>query len=122
MKKTFLSLVTAGIVLACATFASAAESTPKTLLHIVTVDFKKDASEEQVKAALDGASALPAKFPGIKRVWTKTVKSQGRAHVIAMEFESEKALKDYADSDAQKEWYKVYTPIRDRSTTFDVSN
>jgi hypothetical protein len=26
------------------------------------------------------------------------------------------------DSDAQKEWYKVYLPIRDESTTFDVTN
>jgi hypothetical protein len=39
-----------------------------------------------------------------------------------MEFKDEQALKDYANSAAQKEWYKVYTPIRERSTTFDVTN
>jgi hypothetical protein len=39
-----------------------------------------------------------------------------------MEFASEQALKDYANSEAQKEWYKAYLPIRERSTTFDITN
>ena len=56
-------------------------------------------------------------------MWTKTLKAQGdRTHVIAMEFTDEAALKNYTDSAAQKEWYKVYLPIRDHSTTFDVTN
>jgi len=32
------------------------------------------------------------------------------------------ALKAYADSPAQKEWYKTYLPIREESTTFDITN
>jgi hypothetical protein len=39
-----------------------------------------------------------------------------------MEFESEDALKKYADSPAQKEWYKVYLPVRGESRTHDVTN
>lgn len=39
-----------------------------------------------------------------------------------MEFTGEDALNEYAGSDAQKEWYKTYTPIRERSTTLDVTN
>ena len=39
-----------------------------------------------------------------------------------MEFVDEAALKAYTDSDAQKEWYKVYLPIRGESTTFDITN
>jgi uncharacterized protein (DUF1330 family) len=66
---------------------------------------------------------LPAAYKGITRVWTRTIKAQGdRTHAIVMEFASEQALKDYTDSDAQKEWYKVYTTIRERSTTFDITN
>ncbi|HEX2101485.1 MAG TPA: Dabb family protein [Candidatus Synoicihabitans sp.] len=103
--------------------AAASQTAPKTLLHVVTVSWKEGTTDEQIKAALDGAQALPKSFPGITRVWTKTVKAQGdRTHVIAMEFTGEQALKEYADSAAQKEWYKVYTPIRGRSTTFDVTN
>lgn len=92
-------------------------------MHVVTVSWKADATPEQIQAALDGVHALPAAFPGILRVWTRTIKAQGdRTHVIAMEFASEQALVDYAGSDAQKAWYEVYRPARDRSTTFDVTN
>ena len=103
--------------------AAASESAPKTLIHVVTVTWKEGTTPEQIQAALDGAQKLPSKFPGIARVWTKTVKQQGeRTHAIVMEFTGEQALKDYAGSDAQLEWYKVYEGIRDRSTTFDVTN
>ena len=101
--------------------ASAAK--PKTLIHVVTVAFKPDAKPEAIQAALDGAHKLTTTFPGILRVWTKTVKAQGnRTHAIVMEFKDEAALKEYAGSDAQKEWYKVYEPVREGSTTFDITN
>ena len=103
--------------------APASPSAPKSVMHVVTVSWKAGTTPEQIKAALDGAQKLPAAYKGITRVWTKTIKAQGeRTHVIAMEFASEQALKEYADSDAQKEWYKAYLPIRERSTTFDVTN
>jgi hypothetical protein len=103
--------------------APASPSAPKSVMHVVTVSWKAGTTPEQIKAALDGAQKIPAAYKGITRVWTKTIKAQGeRTHVIAMEFASEQALKEYADSDAQKEWYKVYLPIRERSTTFDVTN
>lgn len=96
---------------------------PKSVIHVVTVSWKAGTTPEQIKAALDGAQKLPAAYKGISRVWTRTVKAQGdRTHAIVMEFASEQALKDYTDSDAQKEWYKAYLPIRERSTTFDISN
>lgn len=122
MKKILATLLTAAL-LACATAASAADTAPKTVMHVVTVSWKSGTTPEQIQAALDGAKALPAAYPGIVRVWTKTVKAQGdRTHVIAMEFKDEEALKNYSKSPAQEAWYKVYTPIRDRSTTFDVTN
>ncbi len=39
-----------------------------------------------------------------------------------MEFKDEQALKDYAKSAPQQEWYKLYTPIRERSNSHDVTN
>jgi hypothetical protein len=39
-----------------------------------------------------------------------------------MEFVDQLALVNYADSDAQKTWYDLYLPIREQSTTFDISN
>lgn len=101
----------------------AANTAPKSVIHVVTVSWKEGTKPEQIQAALDGAQKLPAQYKGITRVWTRTIKAQGdRTHAIVMEFASEQALKDYTDSDAQKEWYKAYIPIRERSTTFDITN
>lgn len=122
--KKILSLLMATVVLSIgALTASAKSSAPKSVIHVVTVSWKAEATPEQIQAALDGAHRLGDKFKGITRVWTKTIKAQGeRTHAIVMEFKNEQALKDYPDSEAQKEWYKVYIPIRQRSTTFDVTN
>jgi antibiotic biosynthesis monooxygenase (ABM) superfamily enzyme len=70
-------------------------------------------------------AALPRQYPGITRVWTKPIKKQlpeGYSNVIVMEFASEDALKKYADSSAQKQWYEVYMPIREESRTSDITN
>ena len=93
---------------------------PTTVMHVVTVDWKNDASPQQIQAALDGVAKM--NYPGLKRVWLKSFKSQTKDAAFAMEFESKKALDDYANSDAQKEWYKLYLPIREASVTSDITN
>lgn len=123
MKKLISCFVVLFALAASAAIATAKDSAPKSVMHVVTVTWKADTTSEQIQAALDGAQALPAAYPGIVRVWTKTLKAQGdRTHAIAMEFKDEEALKNYNKSPAQETWYKVYLPIRDRSTTFDVTN
>ena len=103
--------------------AMSSATSPKSVVHVVTVNFKSDATPEQIKAAIEGAHKLPAAYPGVLHVWTKAIKNQtDKSHIIIMEFASEQALKDYAGSDAQKEWYKLYEGIREQSTTFDVTN
>ena len=122
MKKLLLSLVTASLLL-LGTQTAFAESAPKTVVHVVSVKWKADATPEQIKAAVEGVQALPAAFKGIVRVWTKPLKVQGEwSAILVMEFADEAALKAYAGSDAQKEWYKVYLPIRDHSNTHDITN
>ena len=99
---------------------------PESVIHVVTIKWTDDASEDQIATALKGVEALAEKYEGITRVWTRSIKAQGPESGVTaafvMEFKNEKALKDYADSDAQKEWYEVYIPIRDRSRTFDITN
>src|SRR5665213_375417 len=92
----------------CLVTARASEQTaPHSVVHVVTVEWKKGTTPEQIKAALDGAQALPESYKGITHVWTKTLKVQGgKNNVIVMEFTDEAAFKAYTDSDAQKEWYK----------------
>lgn len=98
---------------------------PRTVLHIINVKWKDEATPEQIKAAVEAAHQLPSKYPGIKRVWTKNLKYQaqdGFNQAIVMEFESEDALKKYADSAAQQWWYKIYLPLREESRTHDITN
>lgn len=128
MKRILAILVTAAL-LPLATIAHAGEKAPKSVIHVVSVAWKAEATPEQIQAALDGVKTLADEYPGITRVWTKTLKIQNapgtelkRTHVFVMEFKDEQALKDYVDSDAQKKWYALYTPIRAQSTNHDITN
>ncbi|MFZ5496761.1 MAG: Dabb family protein [Verrucomicrobiota bacterium] len=124
MKKALLTLLAAAAMLTLGTAtATAGETAPKSVIHVVSVKWKAEATPEQIKAALDGVQALPKAYPGITRVWTNVIKKQGDwSHVFVMEFKDAQALKDYADSAAQKEWYKAYLPIRERSNSHDITN
>ena len=109
--------------------ALAADTAPKSVVHVITVAFKEGTKPEQITAMLDGVKKLPAAYAGITRVWTNAIKVQNpegakvkKTHVIVMEFASEQALKDYTDSAAQKKWYELYLPIREVSTTYDITN
>jgi len=95
---------------------------PKSVLHIVTVKWKEDSTAEQRQKAIDGVKTLASKYAGITNVWLKPLKVQGTDAVFVMEFKDEAALKAYTDSPAQKEWYDIYLPIRERSQTHDITN
>src|ERR1700728_3800920 len=95
------------ILLALFVTAAAWAQAPATVLHIIHVKWEGEVTPEQVKAAVDAVQQLPARFPGLKRVWTKNLKFQGQEgfkQAIVMEFESQDALKKYEGSPAQKWW------------------
>ena len=122
---TFLSLalLTLAPSISSAMSHKGGELTPKSVIHVVTVSWKDDATPAQIQAALDSVVTLAKEYKGITRVWTRSIKAQGdRSHAFVMEFASEQALKDYADSPAQKKWYETYIPVRKASTTFDITN
>jgi hypothetical protein len=111
-----LAVLAAGILLA-------APMKPKTVIHIVTVQWKADASQANIDKAIKAVETMD--YPGLKNVWTKPIKMQlpeGYKSIFVMEFESEAALAKYAGSDAQKKWYEVYMPVREESRTHDVTN
>lgn len=121
-RKLFLAALAATMMLAS---AFAADSKPKTVIHVITIKWKSDAKPAQIEQAIQAAEALPSAYPGITRVWTKPIKKQfpdGYDHIIVMEFASEDALKKYADSPAQKKWYEVYMAVREESFTSDITN
>ena len=117
------TLVMGTVVLGTVAVLSA--QAPSTVIHVVNVKWKVDATPEQIKAAVDAVHQLPSKYPGIKRVWTKNLRYQGQEgfkQAIVMEFASEDALKKYTDSPAQKWWYELYLPIREESRSHDITN
>jgi len=127
MKKLLMTLVAAACLLGAS--VASAQTAPKSVIHVVTVAFKKDTTPAQIQAAIDGVQALPKSYKGITRVWTKAIKVQNpkgaeiaKTHVFVMEFTDKAALDAYTDSPAQKEWYKTYISIRETSTTFDITN
>lgn len=126
MRKAVLTAVALVVLLAGVLAGAAANKfgQPKTIVHVVTVRWKADSTEEQRQAAIDGVRKMAASIKGIRNVWTKTMKVQGEGYhnAFVMEFASEAAFKAYDDHPAHREWEKVYVPIRDRSTTHDITN
>jgi hypothetical protein len=122
MTKKVLLTILAALALMTASLV-AAPAKPKSVIHVITVQWKAGTTDAQIAAALKAAETLD--YPGLKNVWTKPIKMQlpeGYKNIIVMEFESEDALKKYADSPAQKKWYEVYMPIREESRTHDITN
>jgi uncharacterized protein (DUF1330 family) len=109
----------------CLAASAALAQSPSTVIHVINVKWKPDATPEQIKTAVEAAHQLPARFAGIKRVWTRNLKYQGQEgmkQAIVMEFESSDALRKYENSPAQKWWYDLYLPIREESATHDITN
>ena len=94
-------------------------------------------TEEQKKAVLDGIEKMASEIPGLKNVWLKGIKVQGAyqekqpdgtfknrpfTDAFVMEFENEAAFKAYDDAPAHRAWEKIYTTVRARSSTHDITN
>jgi uncharacterized protein (DUF1330 family) len=106
--------------------AAFAVERPKSVIHVINVKFKPTASKADIDQAIAAIETVAGKYKGIKRVWLRPIKVQGGeskfTHCLVMEFESEEALKNYTDSPEQKEWYKLWLPVRELSNTHDVTN
>lgn len=123
MLKIIRNLFLATAMLSLAAFAV---ERPKSVIHVINVKFKATASKADIDKAIASIETVAGKYKGIKRVWLRPIKVQGGeskfTHCLVMEFESEDALKSYTDSPEQKEWYKLWIPVRELSNTHDVTN
>src|SRR5579884_3305933 len=94
------------VLIAAAAFLLAAPMKPKSVIHVISVQWKANATTDQIAKAIKGVETM--NYPGLKNVWTRPIKMQlpeGYKTIFVMEFESEQALQKYAGSDAQKAWY-----------------
>jgi hypothetical protein len=117
---------------------------PKSVIHVVTLYYKDGTTDEQKKAVLAAIEKMAADLPGVKNVWLKSTKVQGvymekvtenkekpsevsyKTHpftdAFVIEFEDQAAFERYADHPAHKAFEEVYTPVRGRSSTHDITN
>src|SRR5262247_3475789 len=95
---------------------------PKSILHVITVQWKADSTAEQRQAAIDGVKTMASQIPGVTNVWLKTIKVQGKDAVIVMEFKDQAAFDAYTNHPAHKKWEEIYLPIREQSQTHDITN
>jgi hypothetical protein len=116
-------------------FAQNKFGTPRSIIHVVTVLWKEDSTPEQQQAAVDGVRKMAAAIPGIRNVWVKTLKVQGRGPAgkdgkpgrpyeaaFVIEFADQAAADRYVDHPAHLEWEKIYLPIREVSTSHQITN
>jgi len=136
MKKLTRTLLLAGVaLLACASAPAANQyGTPKSIVHVVTILWKADSTPEQQQAALEGVKKMAAEIPGIKNVWIKATKVQGRGPArdgkpgrpyqaaFVIEFEDQAAADRYVDHPAHRAWEQIYLPIREQSTSHQITN
>ncbi|MEX2261944.1 MAG: Dabb family protein [Bryobacteraceae bacterium] len=101
-----------------------AAGNPASIVHVVTIRWKADSTPEARKAALEGVKKMGAEIPGIKNVWIKATKVQGEGYTDAfvIEFEDKAAADRYVDHPAHRAWEKTYLPIRDQSTSHQITN
>ncbi|HTM51956.1 MAG TPA: Dabb family protein [Bryobacteraceae bacterium] len=108
---------------------------PRSVVHVVTILWKEDSTAEQQQAAIDGVKKMAADIPGIRSVWIKPLKVQGRGKpgkdgkpgrpydsAFVIEFADQAAAERYVDHPAHVEWNKTYLAIREESTSHQISN
>lgn len=135
MKK--LILLVAGMIMLASSVALYAAEKPHSIIHVVTLYWKDGTTDAQKKEVFDGIEKMGKEVPGLTRVWLKSIKVQGAYPVkddsgvikpvpltdaFVMEFKDEAAFKGYTDHAAHKAWEKVYTQVRGRSVTHDITN
>ena len=108
---------------------------PHSVIHVVTILWKEDSTPEQQQAALEGVKKMAAEIPGIKNIWMKPLKVQGRGpatkdgkpgrpydSAFVIEFADQAAADRYVDHPAHLEWNKTYLTIRQESTSHQITN
>jgi hypothetical protein len=103
--------------------------TPTSVIHMVALRWKADATPEQRQKAIEGIKTMAAEIPGIKNIWLKPIRVQNLTQdekldaVFAIEFESAAAAEVYRTHPKHEEWSKqLYEPLRDTSRSFQITN
>jgi len=114
-----LSLFAAGYVAGQNKFGQ-----PKSVLHVVELQWRPGVPDMQKQAAIDGIKDMAAKMPGVKNIWIQADRLQPRDFNagFAIEFRNRDAADAYAESALHAAWEKEYVPIRSASISLQLTN
>ncbi|HEV2386418.1 MAG TPA: Dabb family protein [Candidatus Acidoferrales bacterium] len=98
--------------------------TPKTLLHVVIIQWKPGTTAAQKQQVLEGVRQMAARIPGVRNVWLKPARMgslQWNA-AFAIEFDSAAAADRYANAPAHQAWSQMEDAVRAASLNVQVTN
>ena len=135
MKKLLAGALLVFVLAAGALLGANKYGAPKSIVHVVTILWKEDSTPQQQQAAIERVTTMAAAIPGIKNIWLKPIKVQGRGpagkdgkpgrpyeSAFVIEFADKAAADRYIDHPAHLEWEKTYLPIREQSTSHQITN
>lgn len=97
---------------------------PKTVLHVVEIQWRPGVPQMEKDAAIAGIKDMASKMPGVKNIWIKWDRLEPRdfSAAFAIEFRSREAADAYAESPLHEAWEKEYVPLRAASISIQVTN
>jgi len=120
----------AGVLLGANKFGA-----PRTIVQVVAILWKEDSTLEQQQACLEGVRKMAEAVPGIRNIWIKPLKVQGRGKptrdgkpgrpyddAFAIEFADAAAADRYIEHPSHLEWNKSCLPIREESVSHQITN
>ncbi|MHB8413620.1 MAG: Dabb family protein [Candidatus Acidiferrales bacterium] len=121
-----LGTVLATILLLAAGYALGSNryGQPKTIIHVVEVQWRPGVTNAQKQQVLDGIRNMAAQIPGIENIWLKPARLEPRdfSTAFAIEFKDRAAADAYAESAAHDAFDKMYVPLRANSLSIQVTN
>jgi len=97
---------------------------PKTIIHVVEVQWRPGVTAARKQQVLDGIRNMAAQIPGIENIWLKPARLEPRdfSTAFAIEFKDRAAADAYAESAAHHAFDKIYVPLRANSLSIQVTN
>lgn len=121
-----VALLAAAVILFGAGYAAGANryGMPKTILHVVIIQWKPGVTPAQKRKVIDGVRQMAARIPGIRNVWLKParVASLQWNAAFAIEFDSPAAADRYANDPAHQAWSQMEDAVREASLNVQITN
>jgi hypothetical protein len=97
---------------------------PKTVMHVVIIQWKPTATPAQKQAVIDGVRQMAAQIPGIRNIWIRPARMASLKWNAAfvIEFANRAAADRYASDPAHAAWTKLEEAARLDSINVQITN